>query len=94
MITVRQESHGPEIEYLEPGLNGLMSAPTAAEYAKTVSSVLNQRSYLAQLKAGAHASAQKYSVENMVANFQVGIRSCLGRLAPGPGVLERGLHRI
>jgi glycosyltransferase involved in cell wall biosynthesis len=91
MLTARTEAHGPEIEYLEDGVNGLMSVPTTKAFAETVSSVLTERDYLVKLQAGANASAVQYSIENMVANFRVGIKSCLGLFSPRAGVLDTGL---
>lgn len=77
MLTTRHKIHGDEIEYLEEGVNGLMSGPSPAAFAEAVSSVLNEPQLFNQLRAGAAASSGKYSVENMAENFRTGIRSCL-----------------
>jgi glycosyltransferase involved in cell wall biosynthesis len=78
MLTTRFEFHGPEIEYLEEGMNGLMSDHRPAAFAEAASSVLSKPELFNQLRAGAAASAEKYSIENMAGNFRSGIRSCLG----------------
>jgi glycosyltransferase involved in cell wall biosynthesis len=78
MLTTRFEFHAPEIEYLEEGVNGLMSDHRPAAFAEAVSSVFSQRDYMVKLQEGAKAAAGKYSIENMARNFRAGIRSCLG----------------
>jgi len=93
MLTTRLTIHGPEIEYLEEGVNGLMSDQSPAAFAEAVSSVFSQRDYMVKLQGGAIASAEKYSIENMVANFRGGIRSCLGLSPSGAEVSERGFRK-
>jgi glycosyltransferase involved in cell wall biosynthesis len=85
MLTTRIPLHGPEIEYLEEGVNGLMTDPQPEAYAEAVSSVLSVDEHLSRLRAGAKASAEKYSIENMVANFRTGIRLALGSQPLGKG---------
>ncbi len=77
LFTVRLPIHGPEIEYLQGGVNGFMLEPNARVYADTVIRVLRDPALLQSLKDGAGRSAQKYSIENMVENFRSGICSCL-----------------
>jgi glycosyltransferase involved in cell wall biosynthesis/peptidoglycan/xylan/chitin deacetylase (PgdA/CDA1 family) len=93
MLTTQLKIHGPEIEYLEEGVNGLMSEHSPAAFAEAVSSVFSRSDRLAYLQAGAIASAEKYSIENMVANFRGGIRSCLGLSPSGAEVSERGFRK-
>jgi len=93
MLTTRLKIHGPEIEYLEEGVNGLMSDHSPAAFAEAVSSVFSQRDYMAKLQGGAIASAERYSIENMVANFRAGIRSCLGLSPSGAEVSEREFRK-
>jgi glycosyltransferase involved in cell wall biosynthesis len=92
MLTTRFEFHAPEIEYVEEGVNGLMSDHRPAAFAEAVSSVFSRSDRLGQLQAGAIASAEKYSIENMVTNFRGGIRSCLGLSPSGAEVSERGFR--
>lgn len=87
LVTTRFEFHAPEFEYLEHGVNALISDAGPAAYAETVSALFSQPDYLARLKAGASASAEKYSIENMAENFRAGIRSCLGVSAPNAKLL-------
>jgi glycosyltransferase involved in cell wall biosynthesis/peptidoglycan/xylan/chitin deacetylase (PgdA/CDA1 family) len=93
MLTTQLRIHGPEIEYLEEGVNGLMSDHRPAAFAEAVSSVFSRSDRLAGLQAGAIASAEKYSIENMVANFRGGIRSCLGLSPSGAEVSEHGFRK-
>jgi glycosyltransferase involved in cell wall biosynthesis len=73
--------HGPEIEYLEEGQNGLMTACDVEDYAGSVARLLTDSRNLHALQVGALAAATKYSVETTVANFRRGILQCLGKCA-------------
>ena len=77
LLTVRLAIHGPEIEYLQQGVNGFMVEPDEATYASTVVRILRDPSLLQRMRDGAAHSAGKYSVESMVANFRSGIIKCL-----------------
>jgi glycosyltransferase involved in cell wall biosynthesis len=78
LLSTRLKIHGPEIEYLEEGTNGLLSEPEISAFADMVSSLLSNREVLARLRCGALESGAKYTIDNMVANFELGIRQCLG----------------
>jgi glycosyltransferase involved in cell wall biosynthesis len=71
--------HGPEMEYLEEGRNGLITAPDPSAYAQAVAQLLSNPQKLQLLRDGATASAQKYSIEAMVENFKRGIGECLSK---------------
>jgi glycosyltransferase involved in cell wall biosynthesis len=88
LITTKFEFHAPEIEYLEEGVNGLITDADPRAFAEGVLSLLNQTDYLGKLRAGASASAEKYSIENFAENFRTGIRSCLGLPVSSARVLE------
>ncbi len=77
LFTVRTPIHGPEVEYLEEGVNGFMVQQDADVYAATVARVLGNEILLRALRQGAMASAAKYSIEVMVENFKAGIVACL-----------------
>jgi len=81
LLSTRLKTHGPEMEYLEEGINGLISEPSAPAFADMATSVLLNRDGLDRLKVGARASGEKYTIENMVANFREGIHQCLGSSA-------------
>jgi glycosyltransferase involved in cell wall biosynthesis len=77
MLSTRLPIHGPEMEYLEEGVNGLTSEPGVNEYADAVASVLVDPGRLRKLQKGATASSEKYSIEKMVDNFKLGILASL-----------------
>lgn len=71
--------HSPEIEYLQPGVNGAVSAPGAAAFAAEVQAALADAPKLARWSAAAREAGRQYGVETMAANFAAGVRACLGR---------------
>jgi glycosyltransferase involved in cell wall biosynthesis len=77
VITTDIPGHGPEIDFLENGSNGVMCRPVLADYADAVVRVLSDRSLSCRLSAGALESAGRYSLEAMVENFKNGILQCL-----------------
>ncbi|HEY1802698.1 MAG TPA: glycosyltransferase family 4 protein [Terriglobales bacterium] len=78
LLSTRLKIHGPEMEYLDEGVNGLLSEPDISAFAAMTASVLSDRQALARLQRGACESGAKYTVENMAANFKSGIECCLG----------------
>lgn len=90
ILTTRIGIHGPEIEYLEEDINGLMAEAHPGAYAEAVASLLSHSDRLVKLQAGAAASAEKYSIESMVENFRTGVQSCLGLSACRTRVAEPG----
>lgn len=87
LATTSDASHGPEIEYLVHGANGLLIDGGAAEFAHAVVNLLRDHARLARLAQGASQAAERYTVENMVANVERGILACLGHRAD-PAVEE------
>lgn len=81
LLSTRLKIHGPEMEYLEEEINGLMSAPDIPAFADMAASLFSDRDALARLQAGARESVTKYTIQNMVANFRSGVQGCLGSLA-------------
>lgn len=79
IVATRLPIHGPEIEYLEDGANGLLTAPNPSAYADAIASLLSNPERLRALRQGAAASAEKYSIEAMVENFRRGILQCLAQ---------------
>jgi len=76
IVTTEYPYHGPEIDYLENGVNGLITKNDINIYSDAVIQLLQNQSYL-QLIDGCNISAEKYTVENMVENFKNGILDCL-----------------
>lgn len=80
MVTTDTRLHGPEIDYLKDGQNGLVvpCGDSARIYAEAVISLLNNPIQLDHLQQGALDSAKLYSIENMAENFSNGIINALG----------------
>jgi glycosyltransferase involved in cell wall biosynthesis len=70
--------HGPEIAYLENGINGVMVAYSKQAYVAAVAEYLNNENMQKKLRRGCLHSSEKYTIENMVQNFFQGIMTCLG----------------
>jgi glycosyltransferase involved in cell wall biosynthesis len=75
--------HGPEIDYVEDGVNGVITPERLEDYVAAIVAALRDRNRLAMLRQGAYASAQQYTLENMVHKLTEGIAHCLA--APGRG---------
>jgi glycosyltransferase involved in cell wall biosynthesis len=77
LLTTRQSTHGPEIEYLQHEVNGLLLDDAPEAYADGMLRLLRDGDLAARLREGAVASAQRYSIETMARNFSNGVRACL-----------------
>jgi len=77
MFTTDCGLHSPEIEYLNSGTNGVMTADNLDAYTDAVVKILADPAALAKLRKGALASASRYTVENMAERICSGIMSCL-----------------
>jgi glycosyltransferase involved in cell wall biosynthesis len=81
LVATRLPIHGPEMEYLEEGCNGILTEHHSDAYADAVTDLLLHPQKLQHLQEGARLSAEKYSIEAMIENFNQGILQCL----PGSG---------
>jgi len=73
LLTCDIPNHSPEIEYLQHGYNGVMTAAIEDDYAQAVVDIFNAPEELAQLRNNALASSSRFSIENMAQNFVDGI---------------------
>ena len=71
--------HSPEIDYLDDGLNGVMTVCEPERYAEAVAACLTNPQELARLRANAESSSQRYGMNAMVENFSRGILACLNQ---------------
>ena len=69
--------HGPELSYLRPGENGLLTPADEVAYADGVRQLLQDPARLAALQAQAEADGSRYTVENMASRFADGVEHCL-----------------
>ena len=76
IITTEHPYHGPEIDYLENGVNGIITKDDMNVYCDAIISTFKNCKYQALIQAG-KLSAEKYTVEHMSENFKNGILSCL-----------------
>ena len=83
-ITTSVPTHGPEIEYLEDGVNGLiLPADTSpSEYGERIVDVLTDDVLRTNLARGAAASGSVYTGASMVSRFADGIESALSTELP------------
>lgn len=76
LLTTDCGLHSPEIAYLTPN-NGVLAPNSVSEYANACVDLLVNHRRLAILKMGCEQAAQRYTLENMIENFAVGIRAAL-----------------
>jgi glycosyltransferase involved in cell wall biosynthesis len=79
LITSDTAEHGPEIDYLIDGVNGVMvhDAGDPQRYAKAVAALLRNPGLLESLRRGCEKSAGEYSLEEMVGRFASGVQRAL-----------------
>lgn len=79
LVTTNAVGHGPEIEYLENNINGIMvdDAVNPQVYANVVTHLLSNEKTRQELIRGCRAAKSNYTVENMVERFADGILCAL-----------------
>ena len=79
LVTTAVPGHGPEIDYLDDGTNGILvhRVQSPAAYARTVAELLRDEQRRQLLIEGCRAAAEIYTVENMVERFAVGVMQAL-----------------
>ena len=77
LVTTRIDTHSPEIEYLEPGVNGMIAEPDGASLADAALRLLESPALLDRMRAGCRAAAGVYTLEAMVERFAQGVRGAL-----------------
>lgn len=82
IVTPNIPTHGPEIEYVEKDVNGIITADDPSSFAYGCLRVLNDDQLARRLSQGARESAVRYSLEAMVERFVEGIVSALGNDTP------------
>jgi glycosyltransferase involved in cell wall biosynthesis len=77
LITSDCGIHGPEIAYLRPDENGLLTRDDVDDFALAVSSLLADPDTLRPLRRACLASAAEYSLDNMASRFVAGMVQAL-----------------
>ncbi len=79
MVTTENRFHGPEIDYLKDGINGLMVKPgdDAAHYAAEVAGLMRDDKRREAMAAAALADRDIYSSEDMCRRFTEGVLAAL-----------------
>lgn len=78
-------SHGAEFEYIEHGVNGLVTEHEVGAYGSNVVQLLCDRDLHRRLSEGARRAGDQYTIETMVDNFARGVMRCLGATASANG---------
>jgi glycosyltransferase involved in cell wall biosynthesis len=79
VITTDIPWHGPEIAYLEPGVNGIMTSDSLSGYVDAVAGFLKSEELRNRLAHGCRESARRYTMSAMVERFATGVEQCLAR---------------
>lgn len=77
LVTTESPLHSPEIEYLENGVNGVITGPEQEEFVSVVAGLLDTPGHRERMAANCRISAERYSLGKMVENFAGGIENCL-----------------
>lgn len=81
LVTVDLAGHGPEIDYLSDGENGL-KLPAGTDpggYAAAVAGLMSNAAWMERLRAGGRVAATVYTLDAMVARFTDGVLRALQR---------------
>ena len=75
LVTTSGPYHGHEIDYLDPGENGLMVKDwrDPREYADAIVAVMTDDDLLERLRSGCRDARERYTVETMVERFANGV---------------------
>lgn len=77
MVTTDCKLHSPEIAYLRPGRNGLMTAARQADFVQACEHLLRDADARAKLAEGAREDRLRYTIEQMSQRFADGVEAAL-----------------
>lgn len=78
VLTLHAHNHGPEINYLVDGYNGLFAVnETVESYANLIKLFYEDKNLQTKIRLGCQESALEYSIEKMVNRFVDGIEQAL-----------------
>jgi glycosyltransferase involved in cell wall biosynthesis len=77
MVTTDVPYHSPEIDYLRHGENGLIVADDVRTYAEAVTELLTDEAWRLQLRRGAKAPLETFTIQAMARRFADGVIEAL-----------------
>jgi glycosyltransferase involved in cell wall biosynthesis len=78
IVATHENNHGPEIAYLEDGVDCVMTERSVEAYAGAVVELLTQHERLGDMQRRCLLKASTYSIETMVDNMRRGVLAALG----------------
>lgn len=80
-VAVSPWHHAPEFEYLQAGVNCVITQPSASDYARGITGLIDNPVFREGLSARCRQDAGAHDIDGMVERFAVGISSAI---AAGP----------
>lgn len=77
LVTTEIAGHGPEIEYLVNGQNGLKAVNELHSFAQAIREVLENEALRDSLRRGCRETASRFTLGNMVEHFAAGVAAAL-----------------
>jgi glycosyltransferase involved in cell wall biosynthesis len=78
IVTTNWEWHAPEFEYLEPGINSIVTKNDVGSFARGLLELLQNESLLMDMQTECLNASSRYTAEAMVTNFLSGVTMALG----------------
>jgi glycosyltransferase involved in cell wall biosynthesis len=77
IVATHENNHGPEIAYLQDGVDCVMTARSVAAYVDAVAALLTDRERLRNMQRRCLLKASTYSIEAMVDNMRCGVLAAM-----------------
>ena len=77
ILTRRGQLHGPELEYIEDGCNGLLLPEESEAFFEALDAFIDDRALQRRLSEGAKQTARTIDMHHMVATFHGLVSECL-----------------
>jgi glycosyltransferase involved in cell wall biosynthesis len=77
LLTTRWQWHAPEFDYLQNGVNALVTSDDVDVFAQTLVETLRNKRLLIRLQNGCSDSARDFTLKRMVQNFLAGVEGAL-----------------
>jgi glycosyltransferase involved in cell wall biosynthesis len=77
LITTSIPGHGPEIEYLVNGVNGVIAENEIDDYVRCLERALTDEEFGSRLRQGCRGAAADITIENMIEHFATGVLAAL-----------------